>query len=139
MTNNAMGRMGQKSYQNRMTNNPMGRKGRQGYHNRITNNAMGRKGQKSYQNRMTNNAMGRKGQQNKAWSSKYYTESIDRATRSPQKPRVNFDVPWLLAVPACFTSGVRRVPLVTNVVLSHEWWDWGYDNLLRCISWCYNR
>jgi hypothetical protein len=133
MTNNAMGRMGKKSYQNRMTDNPMGRKGQKSYQNRMTNNAMGRKGQKSYQNRMTSNAMGRKGQKNKAWSSKYYTESIDRATRSPQKPRVNFDVPRLLAVPACFTSGVRRVPLVTNAVLSHERCDWGYDNRLWCI------
>jgi hypothetical protein len=120
MTNKPMGRKGQKSYHNRMTNNAMGRTGQKSYQNRMTNKPMGRKGKKSYQNRMTNSAMRRKGKKNQGRSSKYYTESIDRATRSPQKPRVNFDVPRLLAVPVCFTSGFRRVPLVTHAVLSHE-------------------
>ena len=53
-------------------------------------------------------------------TTKHTYETKDRVSRTPLKPVVN---PWGSGrvISSCFTSGTRRINLVTNPVLSHEW------------------
>jgi hypothetical protein len=58
---------------------------------------------------------------NKQWSTKHTHKTKDRVTRTPLKPGVNSFKCSGRVSSSCSTSGTRRVNLVTNPVISHEW------------------
>jgi hypothetical protein len=76
-------------------------------------------------------------EKDKQRSTKYTHKTKDRVTRTPQKTRGELTFSGRVGS-SCFTSGTRRVNLVTNLVISHEWGkDWEvYTTSGRFVGYC---
>jgi len=61
-----------------------------------------------------------KGQKNKQWSTKHTHKTKDRVTRTQLVNGNEFRCSGRVSS-SCSTSGTRRVNLVTNPLISHEW------------------
>jgi hypothetical protein len=61
-----------------------------------------------------------KGKKNKQQSTKHTYKTKDRVTRTPLKTRGELMCSGSVSS-SCSTSGTRRINLVTNPVISHEW------------------
>jgi hypothetical protein len=61
-----------------------------------------------------------KAQKDKQWSTKHTYKTKDRITRAPLKTRGELRCSGRVSS-FCSTSGTRRVDLITNPMISHEW------------------